>query len=454
MTNDLQRLAPQNVEAEASVLGGILRENDSIFIVAGILSAGDFYRESHRKIYRAMSELVDRRDPIDMITLSEMLNNRGELDGAGGSSYIATLSDNVPSSANVEHYAKIVREKADARRLLHATTDYQTRIYEAAAPALDLAAGLSSEIARIQEGQSGGFVPICDVVVETMKQIEKAAETKQSVTGIPTGFRDIDSMMGGIHRGELVVIAARPGMGKTAAGADMALGAALQGYHVGFVSAEMTRESIVQRYISRATRIENRDLRRGRIADGDYQRIFYEAEKLGDLTIWLLDRQRSWDRIKPKIHALKVREGLDVLVIDYAQLLQAGMSDEKRYEEVGRISSDSKGLAMDLDISVLLLSQLNRELEKRPDKRPQLSDLRESGNLEQDADVVAFLYRDVVYHEKTAEPTLAEYLVRKNRNGPIGMIKLKFTAEQASFSDYEEPSLWDQTYGINSHSNP
>lgn len=292
---------------------------------------------------------------------------------------------------------------------------------------------------QLESTQPGGFVHVGAVMIETVKCIEAAHDKSVTVSGIPTGFHELDSRLGGIHPGELWVPAGRPGMGKTAFAADIAMGAAKRGYSVCFVSLEMENARVGQRLLSGATKIENRNLRRGFLLDRDFPLIAAESGNIGKLPLWLLDSDRQWDRIKSKIRSLKLREqNLSLAVIDYVGLISAPVRNGERYLEVGRISAEAKRLALDLHIGVVLLSQLNRDVESRADKRPQLSDLRESGSLEQDADVVCFLYRDAYYNRETKFRDLAELNVAKNRDGVTGMLRLRFNEQTVSFSDWYE----------------
>jgi replicative DNA helicase len=300
-------------------------------------------------------------------------------------------------------------------------------------------------LVQLESSRPGGFVHVGAVMIETLKRIETAHDKGSTVTGIPTGFRELDSRLGGIHPGELWVPAGRPGMGKSAFAADIAIGAAKRGYSVCFVSLEMENPRVGQRLLSAATKIENRNLRRGLLAGGDFATIAMEAGRIGKLPLWLLDSDRQWDRIKSKIRSLKLREpNLSLAIIDYVGLISAPVRNAERYLEVGRISAEAKRLALDFHIGVVLLSQLNRDVESRSDKRPQLSDLRESGSLEQDADVVCFLYRDAYYNRETKFRDLAELNVAKNRDGVTGVLKLRFNGQTVSFADWiEQPSNTD-----------
>lgn len=438
-------IPPQNLEAETSVLGAIVLENEVISRILETLSPEDFYRESHRQIFRAMMALSDQHEPIDLLTLSEILKARGELEGVGGSAYIASFVETVPTAVNVESHARIVREASNKRKLLSALREAEEELCSSAEDFASVAGRLSTALSRLQSGGSKSFVPMEEVVLDTLKRIERRYERYKRgslVTGIPTGFRELDNALGGIHPGELFIIAGRPSMGKTALAAGVARGAAERGFGVAFVTAESPAPEIVQRLMAEATGIENRNLRRGKLDERDFGPLVARAGVLGKLPIWWLDSDRGWDRIKAKIRALKLRvPALSLIVLDYVGLISAPVPKGERYLEIGRISSEAKSLAMELAIGFVLLSQLNRDLEARPDKRPKLSDLRESGNLEQDADVVGLLFRPH-YYDKTFKPAdQTELIIAKARNGDTGALLFRFNDLTTSFHDWTEPSV-------------
>jgi len=446
LEDNLRRVPPQNLEAESSVLGGILLENEAINRVLEVLTPDDFYRESHRRIFLAMIDLYNRKEPIDLITLSDFLKVKGDLEVVGGSNYLASLASTIPTSANIQYHASIVREKAQRRWLISVLTQACGDLYEdTCEDSLAITARLCTTLSSLQNGVPKGFVHVGDVVDKTVKQIEQAYERQDPVTGIPTGLADFDNRVGGIHRGTLTVIAGRPSMGKTAIGVTIAKNAAEKGYGVAFVSAESPAPRIVQRILAGASGIENRDLMRGKLTDEEFIELTRQATRVTNLPLWLLDSDRSWDRIKAKVRALKLKEpNLALVILDYVGLLSAQLHGERRLErylEIGRISSEAKGLAIDLDLGILLLSQLNREVEGRTDKKPKLSDLRESGNLEQDGDLIGLLYREIYYNENARYKDLAELEIAKNRDGCTGIIKLRFQEETVSFSDWLEPPL-------------
>lgn len=429
------RIPPQNLEAERAVLGAMLIEAAVIPEIASILHPADFYLPSHQKICAAILCLWNRREPVDLITVTDALKKTEQDISTADMAAMADLA--LPSHAGA--HARAVKEAAQKRKLLEVIREVEEDLYSSGHDALTIAGRLSSALSSLQNGGPKSFVHIGDVLVKTVKQIEEAHSKGDLVTGIPTGLKDLDERIGGIHPGELVVIAGRPGMGKTALGGTIAEGAAQRGYPVAFVTAETPAPKITQRLLARATGIENRNLRRGQVDELELRLIVEKAGAIGGLPLWFLDSDRSWDRIKAKIRALKLREArLSLVVIDYVGLLSAPVPGGERYLEIGRISSEAKGLAMELELALVLLSQLNREVENRLDKRPKLSDLRESGCLEQDADIVGLLYREAYYNEKARPWDLAELHIAKNRDGCTGVIRLRFDEETVSFSDWKD----------------
>ncbi len=431
---------PQNLEAERSVLGGILRDNDAIVSVLQLVSAEDFYLESHRKIFRAMADLADRWEPVDLITLSDLLQATGELDGAGGSAGIASLAELVPTAANIAHYARIVKGYSQRRNLIAALSAAADLAYSLSEDPQEIVGGLTSKLLGLQNGHSQGS-HISELMPGVLKEIEGAYESKGRIVGVPTGLREFENSYGGLFRGNQCVVGGRTSMGKTSFATTIGKNAAEKGYPVAFVSAESPVSKIVLRLLSQASGVENVRLHTGILRETDFGRLTSGASRLAKLPIWFLGGVRSWDAIKTWLRGIKLREpNLGLVIIDYAQLLHAPVDEKKRYLEVSRISAESKGLALELNAAVLLLSQLSRDPEKQPNKRPKLSDLRESGSLEQDADLVFLLYREW-YYDKAKDRDLAELNVAKNRDGRTGTIKLRFNEETLTFANWEEPAL-------------
>jgi len=437
--DNIRKIPPQNLEAESSVLGGILLENDAINVVLESLRAEDFYRESHRKIFRAMIELSDRSEPVDIITLSEVLKNRGELEAVGGSAYLASLNDFVPTAANISYYARIVREKSILRYLINAATDIATKGFEGQGNVEELLDSAEKAIFDITEQRiKSSFVKVGDMMKDSIKMVEKLFERKTMITGVPTGFKDLDSKTAGLQAGDLIIVAARPGMGKTAFSLNIASHAAFAGHGVAIFSLEMAREQLALRLLCSEARVDNSKVRTGYLSDRDFPKLATAAGKLHDALIYIDDT--------PAISVLELRakarrmardrdKKLSLIIVDYLQLMRGSGAAQNREQEISEISRSLKALAKELNVPVLAISQLNRRVEDRNDKTPQLSDLRESGAIEQDADVIAFIYREAAYNPKSDDNT-ATITIAKQRNGPIGDLNLTFLREFTRFEDY------------------
>ena len=437
--DNLRKIPPQNLEAESSVLGGILLENDGINVVLESLRAEDFYRESHRKIFRAMIELSDRSEPVDIITLSEVLKNRGELEAVGGSAYLASLNDFVPTAANISYYARIVREKSILRYLINAATDIATKGFEGQGNVEELLDSAEKAIFDITEQRiKGSFVKVGDMMKDSIKMVEKLFERKTMITGVPTGFKDLDTKTAGLQPADLIIVAARPGMGKTAFSLNIASHAAFAGHGVAIFSLEMAKEQLALRLLCSEARVDNSKVRTGYLSDRDFPKLATAAGRLHDALIYIDDT--------PAISVLELRakarrmardrdKKLALIIIDYLQLMRGSGAAQNREQEISEISRSLKALAKELNVPVLAISQLNRRVEDRNDKTPQLSDLRESGAIEQDADVIAFIYREAAYNPKSDDNT-ATITIAKQRNGPIGDLNLTFLREFTRFEDY------------------
>jgi replicative DNA helicase len=437
--DNFRKIPPQNLEAESSVLGGILLENDAINVVLESLRAEDFYRESHRKIFRAMIELSDRSEPVDIITLSEVLKNRGELEAVGGSAYLASLNDFVPTAANISYYARIVREKSILRYLINAATDIATKGFEGQGNVEELLDSAEKAIFDITEQRiKGSFVKVGDMMKDSIKMVEKLFERKTMITGVPTGFKDLDTKTAGLQPADLIIVAARPGMGKTAFSLNIASHAAFAGHGVAIFSLEMAKEQLALRLLCSEARVDNSKVRTGYLSDRDFPKLATAAGRLHDALIYIDDT--------PAISVLELRakarrmardrdKKLALIIIDYLQLMRGSGAAQNREQEISEISRSLKALAKELNVPVLAISQLNRRVEDRNDKTPQLSDLRESGAIEQDADVIAFIYREAAYNPKSDDNT-ATITIAKQRNGPIGDLNLTFLREFTRFEDY------------------
>jgi replicative DNA helicase len=441
LRDNLRKVPPQNLEAESSVLGAIFIDSDCINEVLAILKPEDFYRESHRKIYRGMVDLAERSEAIDLVTLSEHLKVRNELEAIGGTAYLAGLADFTPTAVNVRYYARIVQKKSQLRDLISLCTEAAERGYEEQDDPLILASDVTSALLRLNAASRSNVSRIGDLMVECMKDLDKAYKSKAPIVGIPTGLEQLEKYYGGMSEGDLIVTGGLTSQGKTALAGTIAKNTAARGYPVAFVSAESPPKKIVMRLLSQASSVENVRLQVGALGDGDFPKIVTAAGRLSDLPIWFIGGLRSWEMIKAHLRALKLRQpDLALVIIDYAQLLSAPVAEKKRYLEVSKISADAKGLAVEFNAAVLLLSQLSRDVEKNPSKsgtqssrRPRLSDLKESGSLEQDADIVFLLHRE---RNNPNEPT--ELIIAKNREGRIGSVKLRFDEKTVSFSDWTD----------------
>lgn len=447
-TTDLgRRLPPQNLEAEMSILGAILLDNDAINRVLEILAPEDFYRESHRKILRAMIELNDRREPSDLVTLSMMLKKTGELEEIGGGAYLATLVDYVPTAAHVAYYCKIVKEKAITRKLISAATEIVTQSYDDQCELEQTLDNAQKVIFDISENKlKPAFFPVSAILKDTIKNIEMLYEKKEHVTGVPTGFIDLDEKTAGFQRGDLLIIAGRPSMGKTAFALNVAQYAAVEaGVPVAVFSLEMSKEQLVTRLLCSQSKVDASRLRTGHLIEGDWNRLLKGASTLHSSKIFIDDTPAiSVLELRAKSRRMKAEHNIGLIVIDYLQLMRGRDNSDSRQQEISEISRSLKALAKELDVPVIALSQLNRGLESRTDKRPMMSDLRESGAIEQDADVIMFVYREAVYCEKCKNKELtcdeghernAEIVIGKQRNGPIGTVNLVFMGEHTKFEN-------------------
>ena len=435
-----ERTLPHNLEAERSVLGAILVHNDAFNLAAQVIDSRDFYRDAHRRIFDCMVALNERHDAIDFVTLKEELARAGELDEVGGPAYVAALADGVPRATNVEYYARIVKEKSTLRNLIYAATKIVANAYEADQESdLILDEAESAIFAVADDRLKAGFVAMRDLVKDSFPKIEKLFEQKRLITGVPTGFVDVDEMTRGLQAGDLVIVAARPSMGKTSLVLNIAQYVASLGDQVvGFFSLEMSKESLFLRLLTSEAQIDGHRLMSGAIGGNDYHRISHALEKLNSMKLFIDDTANIGVlEMRAKSRRLQSEHGLSLLVVDYIQLMNGRGRFENRTLELASISRSLKGLAKELNVPIIVLSQLSRAPESRSDHRPQLSDLRESGALEQDADVVVLIYRDDVYNRDPNSPDAgtAELILAKQRNGPTGVVKLAFLREQTRFAN-------------------
>lgn len=436
------RIPPNNLEAEMAVIGSILVDREMMAAVSEILSAPDFYAHVHETIFAALAQLYERGEPLDKITLAEELRRRNLLERVGGLAYLTSLMDTVPTAASAEYYANIVREKASLRGLIHAGTEI-TRIgferEEDVEGALDTSEQIVYEVGRRQK--HGEFAPIYKLLKGTFEQIDRLYHARGDRTGLTSGFPDIDHYTAGFQPGNFVIVAARPGMGKTSMALSMAAAAAREEQKpIAFFSLEMTNEELVTRLLCAEARINGQNLRRGNIRDSEWEKISKGMSALSELPIHIDDSGTvTVTEIRSRARRLQSGDGLAAVFIDYLQLVRPATSfkSQNRNDELSEICRVLKATAKDLQVPIFALAQLNRGVESRNDKRPMLSDLRDSGAIEQEADLVSFLYRDAYYNPESApEPDLTEFIIAKSRNGPTGTVKLRFLKEHTLFVPY------------------
>jgi replicative DNA helicase len=432
-------IPPQNLDAEESVLGAMMLSPGAIGAVSEILDASDFYRESHAKVYRAALALYARGEPVDAITLVDELEQRGELEDAGGRSRVHELAALVPASANAGHYARIVREMATLRGLIRVGSEISTLGWERVGEPADLVDRAEQIVFELSQSRvSTEFSHIEALLKESFERITALYEAGEEITGVPSGFRDVDRLTSGFQPGNLVIVAARPSMGKSAFG--LCIGANIAIRHqipVALFTLEMSKAEVTQRLMCSEAKVESQRLRSGKLAPDDWPRLTAACDKLAKAPIYVDDTGSiTMMEIRSKARRLKSKEPtLGLIIVDYLQLMTSGASVENRVQEVSQISRNLKILARDLDVPILAMSQLSRAVEQRHDKRPILSDLRESGSIEQDADLVAFIYRDEYYNDDSPDQGLAEVILAKHRNGPTGIEKLSFLKRYAKFAD-------------------
>jgi replicative DNA helicase len=436
-----ERALPHNLEAERSVLGAILIRNDAFNLAAEVIDSGDFYRDAHRRIFDKMVALAERGNAIDLITLKEELGRSGDLDEVGGPAYIAALVDGVPRSTNVEHYARIIKEKATLRNLIFSANKILATAYDAEDDADTILDRAEHEIFAIADDKvRDGFVSVKDLAQASLETIEQLHARKELITGVPTGFTDLDEMTSGLQASDLVIVAARPSMGKTSLVLNIAQHVGTRTDRtVGMFSLEMSKEQLFLRMLTAEARIDAHRLRRGFLGERDWTRLSQAIGTLSDARIYIDDTPSIGVlEMRAKCRRLAAEHDLDLVIVDYIQLMQGRGRFENRTLELASISRSLKGLAKELNVPIVVLSQLSRAPESRSDHRPQLSDLRESGALEQDADVVVFIYREDLYADKSQpseEQGVAELIIGKQRNGPTGVVKLAFIREFTRFEN-------------------
>ncbi|MEX2353208.1 MAG: replicative DNA helicase [Gammaproteobacteria bacterium] len=443
------KIPPHSIEAEQAVLGGLFLDPDTWTKVNEKLRADDFYRRDHKLIFKAIDRLDTEGKPFDLITVAEWLENNQQLDDAGGLSYLAALADSTPSASNIVAYADIVRKRSILRQLIHATTEISDSVFNpsgrSSSEILDFAESSIFEIAEQESRGRKNYSPIDDLLASTLDRIDELYQKKSHITGISTGFNDLDTYTAGLQKSDLVIIAGRPSMGKTSFAINMAEHAIIkEGISVAVFSMEMSGEQLSMRLMSSLGRIDQHKVRTGKLEDEDWPRLTSAVEILKDARLYIDDTPAlSPAELRARARRISREHGLDMIIVDYMQLMQVPGTRENRTTEISEISRSLKAVAKEFNIPVIALSQLNRSLEQRPNKRPVMSDLRESGAIEQDADMIVFIYRDEVYDEESADKGTAEIIIAKQRNGPIGTVRLSFLGRYTRFENYvqEQPYM-------------
>ena len=443
-----ERVPPQNIEAEQAVLGAMLIDKEAIAKATEVLSADDFYREAHRVIFSAMLELYNKNEAVDMVTVTEILKRDNKLEDIGGIAYITSLANVVLTAANVKYHAEIVAEKSVLRQLVRVSTEIAAMGYEANEDVGTLLDTAESRILEISNRKKkNDFTAINDILMDSVQSIESLLQNKGGLTGLPAGFADLDKLTSGLHPSDFIILAARPSMGKTALALNIVQNVALRAHKViggeprsvAFFSLEMSKEQLVNRMLCAEAGIDSQRLRVGEMHDEDWTHLWDACDTMSRAKIYIDDTAgiTAMD-MRSRARRLKAEHGLDLIVVDYLQLMQGSgkrNNSGDRQQEVSEISRSLKALARELDVPVLALSQLSRAVEKRDDKRPMLSDLRESGAIEQDADVCMFIYRDDYYNPDTEDKNIAEIIIAKQRNGPIGTVRLAWMPQYTRFGN-------------------
>ena len=437
----LQRIPPHSMEAEQSVLGSMLLDKEAVAAAVEQLKGEDFYSDAHKEIFSGIINLFDRGEPVDLVTVTDELRQRGTLEGVGGVTYISDLSMAVPSTANIQYYIRIVKEKSLLRKLIQAANEILQESYEAQEEIENIIDHAEKRIFDISQNRtSRDFEPIRTILLEAYSKIEELSKNKGKVIGVPTGFRDFDQKTSGLHPSDFILVAARPSMGKTTFVLNIAQYAAVQArIPVAIFSLEMSKDQLAQRMLSAESNVELQKIRTGELDENDWIKLVQAAGPLSQAPIFIDDTPGiSAMEIRSKARRLKLEHGLGLIVIDYLQLMSGRGRAENRQQEVSEISRSLKALARELNVPVITLSQLSRAPEARQDHRPMLSDLRESGAIEQDADLVCFIYRDEYYNPDTEKKNIAEVIIAKQRNGPTGTVELVFLGQYTKFVNYEK----------------
>ena len=431
------RVPPQSIEAELSVLGAMMLKKEAVTQAIELLRSDEFYRQAHRVVFEAMESLVREGEPVDIVTVTESLRKSGLLEQVGGITFLANLTNSVPSTANLAHYAKIVKEKAILRSLIDVSTEIAGMAYEGSEDIAVQLDGAEQKILAIAGGRTTGtFTPIKDVVFDAMDRVNQLAQSKGGITGLSTGLATLDSITRGLQKSDLIIVAARPAMGKTAFVLNLATHVALQGGTVAFFSLEMPREQLMHRIFCAEGQIDATHLARGELDEEEWSRLVKVADRMIKTNLYFDDTSSTTVMdIRTRARRLKAERGLDLIAIDYLQLIQAPGRAENRTLAVAEMTRSLKVLARELSVPIIVLSQLSRATEGRSDKRPMLSDLRESGSIEQDADIVMFLYREDYYNQDTENANITELSIAKHRNGATDTVKMFFQKEYTRFRD-------------------
>lgn len=441
---EINKVPPHDIEAEQAVLGCMITDRDAVIAAIESLAEEDFYREDNKLIYKAILNLYNRAEPVDIITLKSELSSIGKFDAVGGLEYLAELPEKVPTTSNVDKYIKIVKEKSELRTLIKTANDIITMSYDPTQEVESIMDGAEKKIFNImQKKNQEGYSSIKDILVDSFTELEELYNRKQHVTGVPTGFIDLDRITAGLHNSDLVLVAARPAMGKSAFALNIATNAALEANKaVAIFSLEMSKEQMANRILGSVAMVDGNSIRTGRIADDDWIKLATASGELSQTGIVIDDTPGiSVMEIRAKCRKLKMEKDIGLVIIDYLQLVQASSRAGSREQEIAEISRSLKILAKEINVPVIALSQLSRAPEQRPDHRPMLSDLRESGSIEQDADIVMFLYRDDYYNPDTDKKNIAEVIIAKHRAGSTGTVELAWLGNYTKFAnlakDYE-----------------
>ena len=439
---ELGKIPPNDVESEQAVIGSMLRDKEAVSAAIEVLKPEDFYREDNRTIFEAILNLYGRSEPIDIITLKSELSSMGKFEAVGGLEYIAELPDKVPTTANVEQYIKIVEEKSVLRNLIKTANEIITLGYDQTQEVDGIIDGAEKKIFEVmQKKNQKGYTPIKDILVETFTELEQLYNQKQRITGIPTGFSDLDFRTSGLHNSDLILVAARPAMGKSAFALNIATNAAVRAkVPVAIFSLEMSKEQMTSRILCSEAMVDSNKVRTGKIDDEEWSKLAAASGELSEANIYIDDTPGiSIMEIRAKCRKMKIEKNIGLVVIDYLQLVQgSGKRGGSREQEIAEISRSLKILAKEINVPVIALSQLSRAPEQRPDHRPMLSDLRESGSIEQDADIVMFLYRDDYYNEDSEKKNIAEVILAKHRAGSTGTVELLWLGNYTKFANIDK----------------